>query len=75
VPARGEVTNGTSVKAFHDLIVKVRDRVQHSIDAGHTENQVIAEHPTGDFDPKWGHGREQADAFVQEVYRALKAEK
>jgi len=75
VPARGEVTNGTSVKAFRDMFVTVRDRVQHSIDAGHTESQVIAEHRTADFDAKWGHGRVQADSFVQEIYRALKAEK
>ncbi len=75
VPARGAVTNGTALKAFCDMIVTVRDRVHHLIDAGRTESQVIAERPTADFDPKWGHGRVQADAFVQEVYRALKAEK
>lgn len=75
VPARGEVTNGTSVKAFRDMIVAVRDRVQHSIDAGHTESQVIAEHPTAEFDAKWGQGRVHADVFVQEIYRALKADK
>jgi hypothetical protein len=75
VPARGEVTNGTSVKAFSGMIVTVRDRVQHLTDAGRTENQVIGEHPTADFDAKWGHGRVQADAFVQEIYSGLKAEK
>lgn len=75
VPARGEVTNGTGLKAFLDMIAAVRKRVQHSIDAGETENQVIAEHPTAEFDAKWGHGRVQPDAFVQEVYTALKKEK
>jgi hypothetical protein len=71
VPARGEVTNGAVLKAFCDMIVAVRDRVRHSIDAGSTENQVIGEHPTAEFDAKWGHGRVQPDAFVQEIYRAL----
>jgi hypothetical protein len=55
------------------MIVTVRDRVQHLTDAGRTEDQVIAEHPTADFDAKWGHGRVQPDAFVQEIYRGLKA--
>ncbi len=41
VPARGEVTNGTAVKAFRDMLVAVRDRVQHLIDAGSTESQAI----------------------------------
>lgn len=74
VPARGEVTNGTGLKAFLDMIAAVRKRVQHSIEAGEAESQAIAEHPTAEFDAKWGHGRVQPDAFVQEVYRSLKKE-
>lgn len=74
VPARGEVTNGTGLKAFLDMIATVRKRVQHSVDEGKTETQVIAEHPTAQFDAKWGHGRVTPDAFVQEVYRSLKKE-
>jgi len=71
VPARGNVTNGASVKAFRDMIVTVRDRVKHSIDGGRTESQVLAEHPTADFDARWGHGRVQPDRFVREIYGAL----
>lgn len=75
VPARGEVTNGAGLKAFLDMIAAVRGRVQRLIDAGRTESQVIAEHPTSEFDAKWGHGRVSPDAFVQEVYRSLKKNK
>ena len=75
VPARGEVTTGAALKAFCDMIETVRDRVRHSIDAGRTENQVIGEHPTAEFDAQWGHGRVPPDAFVHEIYRALKTDK
>ena len=75
VPARGEVTNGTGLKTFLDMITTIRKRVQHSMDEGKTETQVIAEHPTAQFDAKWGHGRVTPDAFAQEVYRSLKKEK
>ena len=75
VPARGEVTDGNGLKAFLDMIAAVRKRVQHSIDAGETETQVIAEHPTAEFDAKWGNGRVEPASFVQEVYRSLKKEK
>jgi cyclase len=75
VPARGEVTTGAGLKAFCDMIVTVRDRVRHSIDAGRTENQVIGEHPTAEFDAQWGHGRVPPDAFVHEIYKALKTDK
>jgi cyclase len=71
VPARGEVTNGASVKSFRDMIVTVRDRVKQMIGQGHTENQILAEHPTSSFDARWGHGRVPPDQFVHEIYTAL----
>ncbi len=71
VPAHGKVTTGASVKAFAGMVATVRDRVQRMINAGKNEDQILAEHPTADFDAIWGHGRIQADAFVREVYRAL----
>ena len=71
VPARGEVTNGASLKAFCNMITTVRDRVQHMIDARRSEAEIIAEHPAAEFDARWGHGRVSADVFVRAVYRAL----
>ena len=73
VPARGNVANGGDVKAFHDMILNVRDRVQHSIEAGHGEEQTVAEHPSAEFDARWGHGRVRPDEFVQAIYRSLHA--
>ena len=75
VPARGPVTDGAELKTFCDMLKAVSKRVQHSIDDGKTENQVIEEHPTAEFDAKWGHGRVHPDTFVQEIYRSLKEEK
>ena len=75
VPARGQVTDGTGLKGFLDMVAAVRKRVQHSIDEGKTESQAVAEHPTAEFDAKWGHAHVQPDAFVQGVYRSLKKEK
>lgn len=71
VPARGRVTDGAAVKAFRDMIVTVRTRVQHSVEGKKTESQVVAEHPTSDFDAQWGHGRVSADEFVREVYASV----
>jgi hypothetical protein len=75
VPARGEVTNGASVKAFRDMIATVRDRVKQLIDQGRTETQILAEHPTAPFDARWGHGRVPPDQFVHEIYSALTSDK
>ena len=65
------MTDGATLKAFRDMIVTVRSRVQHLIEAGKTEGEVVAEHPTSDFDAQWGHGRARADDFVREVYASL----
>jgi hypothetical protein len=73
VPARGKVMSGTDVKAFCDMLVAVHGRVQHGIDAGKTEEEVVAGHPTEEFDARFGNGRVKADAFVHEVYGSLKS--
>jgi hypothetical protein len=71
VPARGEVTSGPAIKAFCDMLTAVRDRVQHLIKDHHNEAEIIAKHPTAEFDGRWGHGRMSPDAFVRAVYRSL----
>jgi cyclase len=73
VPARGNPMTGRDVNAYRDMIVAVRDRVRRMIDEGKTEQQVMASHPTAEFDARWGTGRVGSDAFVHGVYNALKA--
>jgi hypothetical protein len=72
VPARGKVTNGDDVKSFRDMVLAVRDQVKSMITAGRTEDQILASHPTAAFDGRWGGGRVHADAFVHEIYAALR---
>jgi len=57
------------------MVVAARKRVQRSIDAGKTESQIVQEHPTAEFDAKWGNGRVPPDAFVQEIYKDLTRKK
>lgn len=75
VPARGEVTNGAGLQAFHDMIVTVRNRIKDLVKQGQNEEQVIARHPTADFDARWGGGRVTPDAFVKEVFAAVAQKK
>ncbi len=75
VPARGPVTNGTSVKAFADMIVTVRDRVKQMISAERTEQEILAARPTAEFDAQYGDGRVSADEFVREIYDAVAKKK
>ncbi|HJT53028.1 MAG TPA: hypothetical protein VJ848_04210 [Candidatus Angelobacter sp.] len=72
VPARGDITNGETVKSFLDMILAVRERIKTMMKEGKTEAQIIAEHPTSDFDKRWGHGRVSPQMFTHEVYSELK---
>jgi hypothetical protein len=72
VPARGKVMTGADVESFRNMITTVRDRIQQMLSAGRTEDQVLAAHPTADFDARWGHGRVGSDSFVREIYDALR---
>jgi cyclase len=71
VPARGDMMNGTEVQAFRQMIVTARHRVKKMTDAGKTEAEIVAAHPTAEFDSRWGHGRVKPDDFVHEVYTSL----
>ena len=71
VPARGPLVGHADVKAFRDMIAAVRDRVQAMAKAGKLESEIVAAHPTAEFDARWGHGHVAPDAFVQEVYVAV----
>lgn len=73
VPARGHVTDGADVGEFRAMIVTVEERVRRLAAAGKSEDLVLAEHPTADFDARWGHGRVSPDDFVKEVYAAVKS--
>ena len=71
VPARGAITNGNTLKLYVDMITTVEGRVRKLYSAGRTKEQIIRSHPTAGFDAQWGHGRESADGFVQELYKAV----
>lgn len=64
-----------SLKAQHDMLVKLRDRVQALIDQGKTEAEVIAAKPTADLDAHWvpKGAFVTGDAAVRMAYQSLKA--
>ena len=73
VPAHGKVMKGADVKAYSEMIITVRDRVQQLINSGKTKQEIVAAHPTREFDDNWGHGQVKPDDFVQTVYDSLTA--
>ena len=71
VPARGPVLAAADILAFRDMLVTMQNRVRALVQSGRTADQVVAAHPSAEFDGRYGHGRVSADAFVREIYRAV----
>ena len=70
----GEPGSRRDLQAQHDMLVKVRDRVQKLIDQGKTEAEVIAAKPTADLDPVWvpKGGFLSGDVATRMAYQSLK---
>jgi len=70
VGGRGRLCDEGDVSEYRDMLTIVRDRVQDLIKKGMTLEQVKAARPSFEYDPEYGQG----DAFVETVYRSLKAQ-
>jgi hypothetical protein len=72
LPARGEVASAADLKELLSVIERVRTKVKTMIDAHHSEEDVVAAHPSAEFDARYGQGRVKPDRFVHEIYASLK---
>jgi cyclase len=84
VPGHGPVMNRSDVIAHRDMLATVRDRVSQLIKQGKSEDEVVASHPTANYDPLFLEDIAQfydtntimryrnGDAFVKQVYENLK---
>jgi glyoxylase-like metal-dependent hydrolase (beta-lactamase superfamily II) len=72
VPGHGDVVNKTAVAAHRDMIVAIRDRVAKMVQAGQTQEQVVAAKPTADYDAKVPGVGTTADRFVTQLFQEIK---
>jgi cyclase len=70
----GEPAGAGSLKATHDMLVALRARVQKLVDAGKSEDEVIAAKPIQGLGDRWEHatGFLNADTFTRMAYQSLK---
>lgn len=73
IPGHGPLGDKASLKAFHDMLVAVRDKVRPLVAAGKTQEQIVAAKPTADFDAKWAAAGMPPDRFVTTVVEGMKA--
>ena len=73
VPGHGPVANREDVREYQGMLREVRKRVAAAVDAGMTEEALIASHPLDDLDEKWGGNLIKQPYLLGIVYEELKA--
>jgi cyclase len=72
VPGHGPMVDRTAVTAHRDMILAIRDRVSQLMQQGKTVDEVMAAHPTADYDARVPNSAETTQRFVNQVYAELK---
>ena len=70
IPGHGPLSDRARVKAYHDMLVVMRDRMKKEIAAKHTVDQVLASKMTAEYDKDWPNGRER---FLRILFQELSA--
>jgi len=71
VPGHGPIVGRAEVIAHRDMVLGVRDRVAKLIAEGKTEDEIVAAHPTADFDAQVTNPTQRREGFVMQVYAEL----
>jgi glyoxylase-like metal-dependent hydrolase (beta-lactamase superfamily II) len=75
VPGHGRICEEAEVVEYRDMVTIVRDRVQDMRKRGMTLDRIKAARPTHDYDSEYGASANQANYFVESVYKSLASEK
>ncbi len=73
IPGHGPLATRADLLGYRRMLATVRDRLKAAARKKLTLDQVVASHPTKEFDEQWGHGFLAPDEFVTVMYSALTA--
>jgi cyclase len=71
VPGHGPLGTKAMIGDYRAMLTTVRARIQALIDAGKTEDEVVAAKPNADYDTKLKVTAQAAGNFIRVVYRSL----
>lgn len=73
IPGHGPLADRTDLTGYCSMLRTVQDRIRSMMDDGKSREEVIAAHPTGEFDADWGQagGFADPDRWVGLVYDGM----
>jgi glyoxylase-like metal-dependent hydrolase (beta-lactamase superfamily II) len=72
VPGHGPLATPSDLRAYRDMLAGVRDALAPMIEAGRTDDEIVAAKPTAPWDARWGGGFLKPDAWVRIVLAAMR---
>jgi cyclase len=75
IPGHGPVAKREDVREYQGMLREVRRRVTAAVDAGLTEEALIASHPLDDLDRKWGGNLIKQPYLLAIVYEELQRQR
>jgi glyoxylase-like metal-dependent hydrolase (beta-lactamase superfamily II) len=72
VPGHGVVVDRNGLAAHRDMIMAIRDKVAALSAQGKTADEVVAAHPTADYDAKVPTAATTSERFVRQLYTEVK---
>jgi glyoxylase-like metal-dependent hydrolase (beta-lactamase superfamily II) len=70
IPGHGPMGDQADLRAYHNMLVTVHDRIRPMVKAGRSLAEVRAAAPTKDLDDKWGKGFLNPAQFIEIVFRS-----
>jgi cyclase len=71
IPGHGPLSTREDLKASHDMLVLVHERLSTYAKKGASVDEVVKAMPNKDLDPKWGKGFMNPENFVRIAYTGL----
>lgn len=71
IPGHGALSNREELLAYRDLLIAVKEKIKAQIDEGLSIDEILTNHPTAEFDEKWGKGFLTPEQFIRIVYQDL----
>jgi len=72
IPGHGPMSNKTELAAYREMLITARDNVKKLVDAGKSEEDVLAAQPLADLNATWGNGFMKPDFFTKIIYANMK---
>lgn len=74
IPGHGPLANKADLRAAVDMLVDAEARVKKLVDAGMTEEQILAENPLESYHEQWTWGFITTERMTSTLYRSLTTE-